>query len=127
MQTSMSALDYEKEIIRKNLVLFRKQNSLSRSQLSLLSGIPEKNIVRGEAGDTGISGAAIAAFARVFGRDPGDFHKDPPPPPPKREDLPVLFLSLRPGFDVPDDILESAREAIDRFNRDIRGKKTIKK
>lgn len=127
MQVAMAPLDADKETIRRNLILFREQSGLSRSSLSILSGIPEKNIVRYEAGDTGISGAAVAAFARVFGRDPGDFHKHPPPPPPRKEDLPSLFLSQRPDSEVPEEILREARAAIDRLNDEIRGKKKGKK
>jgi transcriptional regulator with XRE-family HTH domain len=123
MQVAMTTPKPDKDVIRENLAKFRAECELSRADLAALSGIPEKNIVRGELGETGISSSALIAFAHVFGRDPGDFYKADPPPAPKAEDRPKLFLRQWPGVDVPREILDDVRLALSRANEKLRGKK----
>jgi transcriptional regulator with XRE-family HTH domain len=127
MQGEMAPLDPSEDLIRKNLIKFREESGLSRAQLAELSGVPEKNIVRYEHGDTGIPAAVLLAIAHVFGRQAGDFYLANPPPPPKPDELPALFFRARPGVAIPDDILEEVREAIDRANQKLRTKKLPKK
>jgi transcriptional regulator with XRE-family HTH domain len=126
MQVSMAPLDPDEDILRTNLARFRKECELSRAELADLSGIPEKNIVRYESGETGIAASALRAFAHVFGRDPGDFYKDPAPPPPKAEDRPKLFLKQWPGAEIPREVLDDVRGYLARANEKLRGKKNPK-
>jgi transcriptional regulator with XRE-family HTH domain len=126
MQLAMAPLDPDDDLVRKNLAKFRDECGLSRAQLADLSGIPEKNILRYENGETGMPASALAAFAHVFGRDPGDFYRAQPPAGPKPEDRPKLFLKQWPGIDVPREILDDVRSYLARANEKLRGKKTAK-
>lgn len=126
MQVGMAPLDPDDDVVRINLAKFRDECGLSRAQLADLSGIPEKNILRYENGETGMPASAVSAFAHVFGRDPGDFYKKQPPAAPRAEDRPKLFLKQWPGVDVPREILDDVRAYLARANEKLRGKKTSK-
>lgn len=126
MQGAMAPLDPDEDLLRTNLAKFRKECELSRAELADLSGIPEKNIIRYENGETGMPGAAVKSFAHVFGRDPGDFYKASPPPGPKPEERPKLFLKQWPGVEIPREVLEEVRSYLARANEKLRGKKLPK-
>ena len=126
MQTPMAPLDPDDDILRVNLGKFRKECELSRAELADISGIPEKNIIRYENGETGMPASAVKAFAHVFGRDPGDFYKKQPPPAPKADERPKLFLKQWPGSEVPREVLDEVRTYLERANEKLRGKKIAK-
>lgn len=127
MCLSMSSSEKKQKWIRNNIARFRADCGLSRADLAELSGIPEKNLVRYENGETNVSSTAIVELAHVFGRDEGDFYKENPPPAPELEQLPKLFLKQWPGYQVPADVLEEVCGVIERANEKLRGMKLPKK
>lgn len=127
MQGLMPPLDPGEDLLRKNLKTFREQAGYSRAQLSELSGVPEKNIIRYEGGETGIPAAALMQLAIPLGRDPGHFYMTEPPPAPSPDDLPAIYYRTRPGVKVPDEVQQEVREAIDRANARIRKAKQPRK
>ena len=119
----MAPMDPAEDLIRKNLALFREQSGLSRAQLSDLSGVPEKNLVRYESGDTSVPAAALGTLAKAFGRDAGDFYKEEPPPAPPKDELPVVFFRIRPGSPPPpENLMREVREAVERVNQAMKKK-----
>jgi transcriptional regulator with XRE-family HTH domain len=126
MQRLMAPLDPSEDLVRKNLKKFREEAELSRAQLSELSDVPEKNIIRYETGETGIPSGVLTKLAPVFGRKPGDFYEADPPPPPPLSELPVIFFKLRPGAQVPENVLTAVRKAIADANDQLRKPKSKK-
>lgn len=111
------------DVIARNLARFREDAGLSQPDLSELTGLTPKTIQRYESGESSPTAEALAEFATILARDPGDFFKEDPPPPPRPEELPALFLKVRPGVKVSEKDVAEVREAIRLANERIRAKK----
>lgn len=116
-------VDPRDELVRRNLVKFREEASLSQAELGDLSGIPVDAIRRYEGGVTAtVPGKALSDFARIFGRSVDDFFMTNPPKA-KLDEAPVLFLRARPGAEIDQDLYEKIQQLIDDANTKMRGKK----
>lgn len=120
------AVDPRNEIVRKNLVDFRKAAGFSQDGAAKDSGVPVDNLRRYELGRVVAPVEALRRLGEVYGHTVDDF-LNPDPPPARLEDRPVFHLRTLSGVDIDPEILRGVEQAIRDANEKMRARKKAKK
>lgn len=114
--------DPEVEIVRKNLVEFRKRAGLTQDDAAQFSGVPVDNLRRYERGDSGVSADALRKLAVIYGHAMDHFYMEKPPAP----DLagrPAIHLKALPGQDLDEAEYKRIQGIVERANREMASKR----
>jgi len=102
------------DTIHRNLVAFMKERGFNNPELADYSGVPQGTIQKYVNGQRTPKAEQLSKLAEALGREPGDFFM--PRPPPARP-LEEKAIRLKARSDVPEDIIEMAREHERKLNR----------
>lgn len=114
--------DPMRDVIRKNLRVFREEAKLTAEKVASFTGIPIDSLRRWESGKTTPPVAALSRLAEVYGHDMKDFTLENPPKPNLKARPGIALIELDGVAVDPEQMLRLQR-LVEDINQTTRGLK----